>query len=1209
MSCGEAGRNHSVYSGNQVGWLNFVGDYNFVAGGPAGSGLSEGTTVTVFIPNINNRAVWLRKDAQFNDKLLDAAYPTIDLQWFADIQFDATTVFRVSDRAFYVQDVNGLDSFYDARVDKAPFVTVTAGEWLAQNFEIGDVTLSLNNRDGFYNDYLPNGSKFKQWTGVKVSIKIGFGSKYENYMSIFEGVVTEKAGLTTTRDAVEVKAYDKFDADEVSIPARSFNADIFPFIESTFAGKSVPLVYGDWSTEVPTWGGITAICTNALEEAPDSYVFKISDTELAGIDSMWLHRGNRTSDSPQGPIRIADNRALIDLAGGEITIPASGVVLDEPYNIGSKQKAGVGSTALHITSDDGFNFLQQGVKVGDKVVSGSATQASVTIGGLEFRPVTSGAGGNGLTIQYIILAPDNTIDQDKAYATYIGSSLTVYIPSRTEGASVIVGQHTAGGIKKAIYDVPAAQAALKINLLDADEAAQPVPYGPVATAGGQNEGAVSVITSVSNFALEVSGSFTFAPAVEYTIQTVQYTYMKSDKVSVVCRGKSLNLVSVNSLGNYAAITQPSAIAIAYDGSTWIADDGTQKFYNLSFRTGILQTIDYATVSASITSVGGIDIAADGKLWLTDRIQSKIYQYDIANASLGMQIATAGVTGIGAPLGDLSGVSVKPDTTIWIVDKTSHVMYLIQPNNGVLPYVVRSLNTSLSAVDATEPLDVSYDTQTLQLTYVDRATNRFYRVDETTGGLISSVLLTTVSSDLSFVSGARVAQDGTLVFLDQGTLGVYNYNDMADAYTNPAVIARDLLSRFGGHSYEEFDLSWMQTARQMAVYRARTVIDSKTDVVKAASTLLNQFNTVLHLRFQKYALFYITFSNMVTSGKKMLEKDLAIDTFKPGKEINQYFNSANANINVMPFAGTTSTSDTYISPAAVSFAGREIPKTLDLPSVYRRQDLDRLMPLYVRLAAPEPEFIEVTCGFRLIRLQIQDFISLTFDEAGVTEYGVVPKASGRRFTNVPGMIRKIGYDLDAMTVSLKIWSLGNTAFPGYTPPGVVIGGAGDVILLSTLGRPGHVSPVGTITASSTNSVTLTAVLGQNAESRLANGYKAWVAGYTVDVLDAATKAVVQTLTIAGVSGSVVTFVEDLAVSLTPTVKNTSGFAVAGHLLQYSTYSTSTLAQQGIFASFGKPGATYPTSRSQEIAEQRSGAHNFDDSSLPYLLYPLSYSSDL
>lgn len=1231
MSCGEAGKKQSVYTGNQVGAYNYVGEYNYVAGGT--TGLSAGQTIILFVPAPDNKRVWLRQDVSFDDQLLDAAYPTIDLQWYADIHFDDDTIFRVSDRSFYVTDKDGVPRYYDARVERAPSVNVTVGEWLAENFEVGDVALTLNNRDGFYNDYLPMGEKYRQWTGVKVMIRIGFGTKYENYMDLFEGYVTNKAGLTTTRDSIEVKAYDKFDADEIPLPPRTFSSDNFPDIDESYKGKYVPLVYGDWAEEVPTYGAVNAVCTNAFEEDPATYRFKVSDLALRSLDSVWLHRGDRKADTPQGPIRIADNLMTIDLGGGEFTIPSTGVILDEPYYIANRIKAGPGSSGGLITSDNGYNFLEQGVKIGDTIVNGAAVQSKVTLQNLEFKAQGVGSTGNGVQIQYYLLDPSFVEAYDdyyevyrpipgrstnKCYATLDGGIIKVGITQyHDKTLALVTGKRTANAIKAAINANPDTAALVRVNVVGSvpfgypagtkpGDVNQDVPAGPVSTSGGQDAMLTATVTSVANFQLTVSGAFSFSPGTEYSISTVQYKYNKSDKITVVCQGKSLNLVSTNRLADVAPeIRLPTGLSTDFDGTYWIADDDSQKIYKLGFKSEILRTVDYSAIDAGLTQVGGIHVHSDSQIWLVAPGQSRVYRYDLELDQTSLNVHTSSITGVGALTG-LSGISVKPDATVWISDSVTHEMHLIDFFSGVTPAAIRTLDTQETAAATIEPQDVSYDNQTDSLCFTDRATNAFYRVNETTGVLISKIDYADVASEISNVTAACVAQDGTLMFLDQGVLAVYNYNDMEDASNNPAVIARDILSKFGGHTYEEFDLSWMQTARQLSTYRARLVMDSKTDMVKGINKLLGQFNTVLHLRFQKYALFYIHFDNFRTTGKKVGEKDIKLDSFNPGKEMDQYFNAANANTARDPFANTTDTSDTYISTAAISFAGKEFPRTLDLPTVYRRQDVDKLVPLFVRLAAPEPEFIDVTLTFRCIRLQIHDFISLTFDESQSYDQKGRRKKSGRRFSNVPCMVRKIQYDLSAMTVGLKLWSLGNTAFGDYDPPGPNVGGEDDQIILSSVGRMGRISPVGTIVGSGTDYVDLSDVSGQNAQNRTGAGYLAWQPGYAVDLYDVATKQVVQTLTIDSVSGARVTFSEDLTTSPTSTVRDSSGIATSGHILQYATYGSLIENQKKVFASFGKPVDTYPTSRSQELEEQRGGVHNFADGGLPYILYPIAFN---
>lgn len=1093
MSCGIGGKYRYFYSGNQVGWLNYVGDLNFVAGGPEGSGLSAGTTVGVFFPNSLNRRPWLNANAVFDDNLLDASYPVMNIQWIADIELDTDVTFRISNRSFYVQDKDGNNRYYDARAEKPPVINVTVGEWLSPNYEVSDVVLSLNNRDGYFNDFLPYGANFRQWSGAKITIKVGFGEKYENYFTLFEGQVTVKQGIETTRDTVELRAYDKLDLDEVPIPPLSFSADIYPDIGEEASGKAVPLVYGDWSTDVPTWGSVEAICTNAGDDEAVEFEFKVSDLAMESIESVWLHRGNRKEDEPEGPIEFDMDAITLDLPAGKFLVPVGEDVFATEAVLLDSQAAGAGSGTNLITAKDAtINFLSQKIQLGDRILK-------------------------------------------------------------------------------------------------------------------RKTGEYATVSAITNTQLTLSGGVDFAQDDEYVVFTKKYKFINGDKVSVVCKGKKLNLIDITRIQDVSTtILQPQSITIDFDGTYWLADDATQKVYHLSFDNEILKEIAYSAIDASVTSISSISVGTDKKLWLVDPVTSTIYRYNHEEDGLGLSFTTGSVTGISASLANVTGIEIKADGNIWIVDQATGDFYEIDWSSAVNPFVVTTFNKSAFDNLATEILDISYDEQNNQVVAVDRDTNKFYRINETTGALISSFSLATVADNVAFVTGVDVAQDGTIFFVDQGTLQIYNYNDLAYASQNPAFIARDLLQSFGGHNYDEFDLSWNQTARQLADYKCRAVIADKTNVITYINNLLKQYNVVFHLRFTKYALFWITFENFRADGKLVKEKDIKVDSFRPKKEMNQYFNSATATYDKRPFQASTRTSDTYVSTSGIAFAAREVNKKLDLPNVYRREDLDKLMPLYVRLAVPEPEFVDVTFGFRVLRSQMQDFLTVHFD--GDVNLVTGRKESGRRFDMIPCMVRKISYDLGPMTVGMKLWSLGSTEFPGYTPPGRTVGGVNDKIVLTNLGRLGRVSPVGTITGSSSNTITLEDVDGQDAESRTAAIVGlAWKPGYKVSIIDGETKEVLETLQIESVSGGTITFTTSISTSVANTIKNNADFISGGHYLQYSNYGDMTNEQRSFFASFSRPTSGYPLSRTREIEEQRGGLHSFDDGGIPYVLYPEDFVS--
>ncbi len=1229
MSCGRAGRTRYIYTGNQVGYKNQVGAFGYTDGGPPGSGQSSSTTVGFFYPNTLHRRLWERRDAVMNDTLLDACYPTINLQWTAEITFSDGLTFRVSDRSFYVQDKDGLPRYYDARADKAPAIVITLGEWLNPNYSISDLTLSLNNRDGFYNKYLPHGAEFRQWSDAHIVIKIGFGENYDNYFALFEGQVTIKEGLTTTRDTIELRCYDKLSLDDVPVPSNMFSADIYPDIGDTDSGAPIPLIYGDWTENVPVWGSLIAFCVNANEADPDSYSFKISDLELASINSVWLHRGERTSESVAGPIRISADAITESLTDGSFTLDARVPVLDEPAVLVSAGKAAEGSDLNLLTSNSDTDFIAIGVKVGDTVLITSETASSLNAGNLKFVSVLPGMDGDAITIETYLLGIDDNSDASKAARTHplitvSGTAITIgfrqhrksYDPLSGDYSTILVTGDTAGQIRTALSQDTDAKALVKASFIgtvpggylpytSVSAVSQDV-FGPSNLASGQNDLLPCVVLTVANYQLTLSGDVTFHENDSYSILTNQYTYKSGDKFSVVASGKPLNLTSVTRIKTATDdIVTPTALSVASDSTYWVSDDTTQKIYNITFDGEVLSTIDYADIDASIARVSGVSRSPDSYIWVTDPDSSTIYRYSVADSLTNLVIPTSVVTGIGATLGYLAGVVAKQDTNIWIVDRATSHFYEIAPF-GTLPEVVRDYDSSAFDATATNIANIGFDEVTEDLLIADQTNLIAYRVLAADGSLVSQVDLTEVSSNFSLVTGIAGGLDGTMFFLDATNQIIYNYNDDESVSTNPCWIARDMLQKFGNHSYEEFDLSWNTTARQLSGYKARAAIMDSDTLVAYLNKLLRQFNVVFHQRFGKYALIWLTFDNFRSDGRLVKEKDIKEQSFKPGKEPNQYFNSATTTYANDPFKGDPVTSDTYFSSAGIAFAGQEVNKKLESPNIYRRTEVDQLMPLFVRLATPEPEFVDSTFGFRVIRTQMQDFLRLTFD--GNVNIATGLKESGRRYDNVPAMVRKMTYDLDAMTLTMHLWSLGNTKFPGYTPAGRTVGGDGDPVVLTTVGRLGHVSPVGTVAAYDTAAVTLEDVDAEDAETRTAASTGlAWKPGYRVALVDGETKEILQTLTIDGVAGGIVTFVEDITATMSNTSKNGAGFITGGVYLSWANYDATTEAQKALCGSFSNPSSAYPTSKTREIEEQRSGAHNFDDGGIPYVLYPNNYVS--
>ena len=1091
MSCKSNGSFRWFYTGNQVGCLNETGCFNFVAGGPPGSGISAGTIVRMFFQDGFNRALWQGLNAELTQELLDAAWPFIELQWIAEIRLSPELEFRVSNRNIYVQDRDGIPRFYEARVDKAPAINVTSGEWLSPNFEIGNLSIVMNNRDGFFNDYLPQGEEYTQWIGGEVKILIGFGEDRKNYFEVFTGIIPHKKGVETSLEDIRVNCYNRYEEDRREIPTLVFDRTNYPFVDTDKIGKVLPLVYGDWTTDLNSeFGDVAAICSNANDDPVISYVWNISENALREIGDVYLHRGSR-NDTQDNPIRLLDSAIVKEPDRGRISIPTGVPVLEEVYVLINNGKPGAtGAVGEIIAESSKQDFVALGVNEGDTIFK------------------------EGDTTPYEVLGVTN-------------GTLQTTIPT--------------------------------------------------------------VMTTDNS----------------YRVLTDKYVFRKGDKVSVICKGKDIEVMSVTRLTDAGLLTiNPLILSIGLENDYWTVDNDAQKVYRVSFDNEILQEIDFATISPEITEITGLDIQTDNTLWLFDRPLSKFYRFVLDDNSLGTSFSTLQIAGLTTVLAKGGPMSIDDGNIITIHDQVTGDFHRINPFAGVEPGLVTTWNRNDFNPLALDCVDIAADVNANQIIIMDRATETVYRVEQDNGNLISTLSMPNdVASSFTQGRGVGYYIDGTIFLLNKADLSIYNYNEFDGANENPGFLARALLQSFAGKSTFDFDLRWNEACRgTLADLKARVVIDKETNTLDFISKFMQSYNVSFYLYFQKYSLFHIDFNNFTTEGLPIREGDIKQGSFNPSKEYNQYFNAAFSSYKRRPFTDRNIQSDNYVSPSGVQLAGgKEVKKELDLEPVYRREDLDTLMPLFVRLAAAEPEFVNLSVGFRFLFAQLNTFYNINFKDLFNKN-----EKSGRRFDNIPSFVRKIQINLDSMEISLKLWSLGTTQFGDFIPPGVIGGGQNDQIILTNLGTAGYVAPIGDITATGANSVDLSDRDGQDAETREKNVVgKAWLTGYRVGIYSGTDHTLIEELEIDTIVGSTVTFKTTPATTILNTVRNTAGFISGGHYIKYLDFDKVRQAQQNFYCFYGRPIEGYPLNTTQEIEEQRSGTHSFANGRLPYVLHPVNF----
>lgn len=149
-----------------------------------------------------------------------------------------------SDRAKYVGS-----TFYENRVS-FPEIERTVGEFLAGQLEFSGLQITINNTDKKFSNVLPGGADYAGWINRKVEMKIGLAEIASSYITVFEGFVTDVGGFSRDTSTFTLICRNKFDSVNVTIPNQTLIEDDFPDIEDDFIGLSVPVIYGDWTTDL-----------------------------------------------------------------------------------------------------------------------------------------------------------------------------------------------------------------------------------------------------------------------------------------------------------------------------------------------------------------------------------------------------------------------------------------------------------------------------------------------------------------------------------------------------------------------------------------------------------------------------------------------------------------------------------------------------------------------------------------------------------------------------------------------------------------------------------------------------------------------------------------------------------------------------------------------------------------------------------------------
>jgi hypothetical protein len=217
---------------------------------------------------------------------LDACHDNLEcrLEMICEIESPDGTIYA-SDRNKYVGG-----TFYEALL-VFPTIQRTVGEWLSNELQFATLTLELSNVDERFGKYLPGGADYGSWVGKQVVVKLGLAEQASTYTTVFKGSITPVGGFRRTIKSVVIVARDNFDRINAKFPTAAITFGAYPRCEQKNLGKLLPVIYGDWTTELdPYPSAVPAYVVNgndpqvSFKEKPVTIVGTTHTSTAHGFD-------------------------------------------------------------------------------------------------------------------------------------------------------------------------------------------------------------------------------------------------------------------------------------------------------------------------------------------------------------------------------------------------------------------------------------------------------------------------------------------------------------------------------------------------------------------------------------------------------------------------------------------------------------------------------------------------------------------------------------------------------------------------------------------------------------------------------------------------------------------------------------------------------------------------------------------------------------
>lgn len=322
------------------------------------------------------------------------------------------------------------------------------------------------------------------------------------------------------------------------------------------------------------------------------------------------------------------------------------------------------------------------------------------------------------------------------------------------------------------------------------------------------------------------------------------------------------------------------------------------------------------------------------------------------------------------------------------------------------------------------------------------TSNVYLLRSSTYYLIAAADVTSVSIGLNAFeivqNGATSVEGSPFVFTagDEFFVRVtgkdIGYND------NFVWIARDILIAYGGATSGQFDANWAtyrdkSTPAESAIasMKARVWQLESITALDLAISLLEEVRLEMFIsRDELIKINSLHFEDFVADPSYEIQNwDVVLDSWEPAIDLRNNFNRAKGLYSLMPDTGEELFETPYFrNQPAIDQSRREIAKGIVLPHHYVAGDAENQVKEILKLGSSFFEVVDAQLTWRSMLQDIGGFIKVNV------------KIQSAQYSNVPMMIRAIGFDPAGLKIPVSLWSMQMVNFPGWAPgnPGIVGG---------------------------------------------------------------------------------------------------------------------------------------------------------------------------